>query len=355
MATPMHAPVVRDFEGPEQFEAFRRAVAQPDSKVARFEAAIKAVVDGDDVTLQRLLRDDPELVRERSMRGHHATLLNYVGANGVERQETPANAVRIATILLDAGAELDAVADLYGGTTTLGLAATSVYPELAGVQEELLALLLQRGARLDIAVARDYTRGHVVNACVANGRPKAAAFLAARGAHVDLSGAAGLGRLDLVASFFGGDGMPKPGVTPGELEDALRWASDYGHTAVIEQLLGHGIEVDARLGREGYTALHAAAYAGHPETVALLLARGAPLDVKDRQYDSTPLGWALYAWATTDEDARKERLCQVAALLTAAGARLDEAWLADVNRGTPIVDKIRADARMRDALGSQAP
>jgi hypothetical protein len=353
MATP-DAPDVREFEGPDQFEAFQRAVAQPGSAVARFEAAARAVVDGDEVTLQRLLRDDPELIRTRSMRAHHATLLNYVGANGVERQETPANIVRIATSLIDAGAEIDAVADLYGGTTTLGLAATSVWPELAGVQEELLTLLLQRGARLDIAVAKDYTRGHVVNACLANGRPKAAAFLAARGAHVDLSGAAGLGRLDLMAGFFGDDGRPKPGVTAGELEDALRWASDYGHTAVIERLLGRGIEVDAPLARERYTALHAAAYAGHPDTVALLLARGAPLNVKDRQYDSTPLGWAIYAWATTDAAARKEPLYQVVAQLTAAGARLDEAWLADVNRGTPILAKIQADARMRDALGPQA-
>ena len=36
-------------------------------------------------------------------------------------------------------------------------------------------------------------------------------------------------------------------------------------------------------------------------------------------------------------------------------ARLDESWLAAVNRGTPIVDMIRTDSRMRDALGAQAP
>jgi len=40
------------------------------------------------------------------MRRHHATLLHYVGANGIEsfRQKTPANAVDIARLLLDAGA-----------------------------------------------------------------------------------------------------------------------------------------------------------------------------------------------------------------------------------------------------------
>jgi hypothetical protein len=317
----------------------------------QFEAAVTAVIDGDEIALRQLLRDNPELIRARSTREHHATLLNYVGANGVERQETPANAVSIATILLDAGAEVDAVADLYGGTTTLGLVATSVWPELAGVQEELLTLLLARGARLDIAVAKDYTRGHVVNACIANGRPKAAAFLAARGAHVDLSGAAGLGRLDLVANFFDDAGKPKPGVSASELEDALRWASDYGHTAVIDRLLGHGIEVGARLARERYTALHAAAYAGHPDTVALLLARGAPLDVKDQQYDSTPLGWAVYAWMRAKSAPDKEPLYQVIKQLTAAGARLDKAWLDAVNRHMPILAMIQADVRMRDALG----
>lgn len=289
-----------------------------------FEAAATAVVDGDEATLRQLLRDEPELIRARSTYSHRATLLNYVGANGVERQETPANAVRIATILLDAGAEVDAVADLYGGTTTLGLVATSVFPELAGVQDALLTLLLQRGARLDIAVAKDYTRGHVVNACLANGRPTAAAFLASRGAHVDLSGAAGLGRLDLVSNFLGAAGEPKPGVTPGEVEDALRWAADYGHTAVIERLLASAIDVGALLGRERYTALHAAAYAGHADTVAFLLSRGAPLDVKDSEYHSTPLGWAVYALANTESSTKKASLHQVIAQLTAAGARLDE-------------------------------
>src|SRR6476660_4919015 len=79
-------------------------------------------------------------------------LLIYVGANGVEdeRQRTPANAVEIAQMLLDAGAEVDAEADLYGGgVTTLGPAATSVHPERAGVQNAVLKFLIDRGANLD--------------------------------------------------------------------------------------------------------------------------------------------------------------------------------------------------------------
>ena len=49
--------------------------------------------------------------------GARATLLHYVAANGVEgyRQLTPPNAVAIADALLDAGADVDALADMYGG------------------------------------------------------------------------------------------------------------------------------------------------------------------------------------------------------------------------------------------------
>ena len=87
-----------------------------------FEAAVEAVIDGDGATLEAALRRNPDLVRARSTRVrdgeppmHRATLLHYVAANGVEgyRQRTPPNAVDIARRLLDAGAEADALADMY--------------------------------------------------------------------------------------------------------------------------------------------------------------------------------------------------------------------------------------------------
>jgi ankyrin repeat protein len=42
------------------------------------------------------------------------------------------------------------------------------------------------------------------------------------------------------------------------------------------------------------TPLHQAALAGHEAVVRLLVERGARLDIKDRIYDSTPLGWAIH-------------------------------------------------------------
>ena len=152
------------------------------SAVSEFEAAVDAIVCGDLKTLKDLLSRNPDLVRQRSTREHRATLLHYTSANGVEgyRQKTPQNIVEIARFLLESGAEVEAEADVYGGgCTTLGLAATSVHPELAGVQEPLLQLLLDHGARIEKPNLAGNGQSAVI-ACLANGRPKAAAFLASR-------------------------------------------------------------------------------------------------------------------------------------------------------------------------------
>jgi hypothetical protein len=78
------------------------AVAQKCSAVEKFESAVEAIIHGDTAVLQRLLGDWPHLVHSRSTRiasfdppMHRATLLHYIGANGVEgyREMTPSNAV----------------------------------------------------------------------------------------------------------------------------------------------------------------------------------------------------------------------------------------------------------------------
>jgi hypothetical protein len=48
---------------------------------------------------------------------------------------------KIAEMLLNGGAEVDALADMYGGgCTTLGLVATNIHPKVAGVLHELIDL-----------------------------------------------------------------------------------------------------------------------------------------------------------------------------------------------------------------------
>jgi hypothetical protein len=95
------------FESWEHLHAFTVAI-RSEGSVARFERAVDAVVSGDAPLLRNVLDEHDDLVRARSTRRHHATLLHYVAANGVEgmRQKTPANAVEIAEMLLAAGAGL---------------------------------------------------------------------------------------------------------------------------------------------------------------------------------------------------------------------------------------------------------
>jgi ankyrin repeat protein len=244
-----------------------------------FEAAVDAVVNGDIAALERMLRADPDLVRARSSREHHATLLHYVGANGVEdeRQRTPKNAVEVARVLLDAGADIHAMADMYGGSDTLGLAATSCHPRDAGVQIPLMEFLISRGATFDTAT---------VNACLANGRHEAAEYLAARlGDALDLEAAAGVGRLALLPRLI-------DDATDAQKRAGLAWACEYGRTAASMFLLDHGVPVDARVPPHGGTGLHWAAHEGHIDLINALLSRGAPLDIRDQTFDGTPLEWA---------------------------------------------------------------
>src|SRR5688572_5673103 len=121
---------VYGFSSWDDLSAFVRAV-QADGEVTRFENAVEAVVSGDLETLRSMLAEYPDLVRSRSSRRHRATLLHYVAANGVEgyRQRTPVNAVEIAKTLLESGAEVDALADMYEEEcTTMSMLVSSTPP-----------------------------------------------------------------------------------------------------------------------------------------------------------------------------------------------------------------------------------
>jgi len=60
--------------------------------------------------------------------------------------------------------------------------------------------LLEHGAKVEPVDAAD--NGSAITSCLANGQPDAARFLASRGAVLNLEGAAGLGRLDVVQDVF---------------------------------------------------------------------------------------------------------------------------------------------------------
>jgi len=269
-----------------------------EGEIFEFESAAEAVVNGDLGVLEKALRRDPSLVRARSSRVcafappvHRATLLHYVAANGVEayRQRTPANAVEIARALLAGGAEPDALADMYGAPcTTMSMLVSSSHPAEAGLQPQLIELLLDFGADIEGQGTRKW--GTPLFTALTFGMKDAAAALMKRGARIDLPTAAGLGRVDDLARMLGSAGAK-------ERHCALSLAAQHGQTEAVRLLLDAGEDPDRYNPDSNHphcTPMHQAVLGGHEQVVRLLAERGARLDIRDTIWNGTPLGWAIH-------------------------------------------------------------
>ncbi|HXM43144.1 MAG TPA: ankyrin repeat domain-containing protein [Bryobacteraceae bacterium] len=286
-------------------DCFSRLGTGPMAASAPFSQAVEAVTNGDESGLRALLAGNAGLVYERAPFRHRASLLHYVAANGVEVQRSPKNALAIARILLEAGAEADAVAPVYGSSdTTLCLTVTSVHPYLAGVQTSLVDVLVDHGAKID-GVAGD---GAPLGCALLFGYTQAAERLVLRGARVDnLIYAAGLGPTDVVrymlAAGTGTDRIVRrtddragrfsfPVARDADAREvALIVAAMHGRLSTVRVLLDGGVDVNATpYCRQ--SALHYAANMGRAEVVEELLARGANASVVDTQMHQTPAQWA---------------------------------------------------------------
>ncbi len=321
------------------------------SPVSQFESAADAIVTGDRETLVRLIRRNPRLVRARSTRDHRATLLHYVAANGHEgfRQRTPANAVEIARDLLEAGADADALANMYGlQCTTMEMLVSSVHPHAAGVQSALAETLLDFGAAVD-GVDND---GSPLMTAFRFHYPRTAETLARRGARVDnVISAAALGRVDLVDSFVDDDGKLRPHVPlvdvkwPRLPKDpkvhlgyALTWAATFGRNEVVELLLRKGVDANGK--DDDATALHFAAAFGRMDLVRLLVKHGASLETLN-SYDGTVLDGTL--WSAHNSPIKGVDYPAVVRELIDLGARVDvypemQQWVDEVLAGRRAAD-----------------
>lgn len=192
---------------------------------------------------------------------------------------------------------------------------------------ELAELLVTAGADINAEVSWGMTP---LQWAANMGSRDVAQVLLAHGAAPQLNMwcAAGLGMLDVVQSFWDSPNTLKPGAgqtrsrdltpqsgksgQPGDpavgdgkwgkapppesyaelVSEAFYIAARNGHVHVAQFLLEKGADINCR-GFFGAPGLHWAAINGHKPMVEFLIGHGADLTLRDQQFNSTALGWAL--------------------------------------------------------------
>jgi len=251
-----------------------------------FREAIEAIDAGNIKVLENLLAKHPRLVREPLNRlsgdyFQHPYLLWFVADNPIRVKTLPPNIVDITRLLVhyvkqEAPDSIQQQLDY-----TLGLVATGRIPKECGVQTELIDLLINEGAKPGGGLG-----------ALAHGNKVAAAHLIARGGTLTLAAAVGLNRLADVDQLI-------QDANENEKLVALTMAAFDGNVPMLSFLLSKGIDPNGYPGNNsGFhrhaTPLHQAVQSGSLDGVKLLVQAGAKLDVPDKIYGGTALGWAKY-------------------------------------------------------------
>lgn len=274
-----------------------------------FREAVEAIAKGKLEVLQELLTAHPELL---SMRLDSPTegyfqepyLLWFVADNPIRHRKLPANIVEICALIINKikAQNLDTLQVQLD--YTLGLVVTGSTPRNSGVQIELMDLLIDEGANLG--------RGH---GALAHGNIAATHRLLERGGELTLTTAICLDRWDDVHKLI-------QTASTTEAEVALVAAAFFGNVRALAYLLEQGVDPNAYPDpAEGFhshaTALHQAVWSSNQEAVKVLVEAGARLDLKDKVYEGTPLGWAMYSLTTEEfEDPRaREKYTAIAEYL----------------------------------------
>ncbi len=285
-----------------------------------FREAVAAIDAGDVGTLERLLQQHPELVRERLtepgdwLRSQIGPALNgffkdpyllwFVTEDAVRTGQLSANVGAIARSIIEAAKRAGTSDFQQQLDSTFHFAVCSPIGRDNGRQLELLDVLIDAGAS---------TEGGPVQAFICHNEA-GARHLIARGARLTLPAALCLGLWDDVARLG-------PVATAEEKQVALGLAALNGKAEALSRLLPLGVDLDAFT--SGFyshaTPLHHAVWSGSLATVKVLVEAGAKLTTHDKAEDATPLGWAEYATTLPAAATEGKQYCEIAAYLRERG------------------------------------
>jgi hypothetical protein len=125
--------------------------------------------------------------------------------------------------------------------------------------------------------------------------------MVARGVPAAPADYARLGDREKLATLIESD----PGVAG--TDAVMMGAVDFGHHSLVEWLLTHGANVNARANPPSrHTALHSAAWNGDLPMVTMLVAAGAEMTARDEEHEGTALNWAEVAIRVTNNPKCKD-------------------------------------------------
>jgi len=268
-----------------------------------FRKAVEAIDNGDVLSLQSILNENPEIINERLSSPTNGYFKNpyliwFVADNPIRHEKLPANIVAVTMVLIEAAKKN--AADSYQGQIdyTLGLVATGRIPRESGVQNEWIDLLIDNGAN----------PGNGIGA-LAHGNADAAKHLIKRGGNLTLATAIGL---DMADEAY----LLAKNATKTDREISLMMAAFYGKAKWISYLVTLGVNVNAYLDHSsGFhshaSALHQAVFSTSLESVKILVDAGADLKSKDLIYEGTPLDWAIYMQKVEPQKMKKQKYKEI--------------------------------------------
>ena len=287
-------------------------------------------------------------------------LVNAKGGDG-KRPLHYSRTVEIAKLLLDRGAEIDALDDDHSSTPV---------QHLIGDNAEVCRFLVTRGAKTDLLLVTALGDPHLVRRHLDEDPASIGMRVsqdwfpmidtAPNGGHIyqwtlgfhvsafDIARKRGHEEvLDLLLSrappvdrvmqaLWSGDGDAADAVLatdPAVIEHAppqvLRQVADAArnnNTDAVKAMLARGFSVTA-VSQHGATPLHWAAFHGNPEMLREVLGYGPPLEMRDRDFDGTPMGWTIQGATGHWRGISTAKHGECARLLLDAGAQVNETAL----------------------------